>query len=338
MVREMWPTCGSNANSLDLSVCILTHSQPMLLPECVAACVSEIDRAGLAAEIIVIDNASLDRYPENVVPLSPMIRIVRNEENLGFGAANNRAIRMSFGRLVLILNDDAILQEGSLGVMVSALRSNPGAAVVGPRLYNPDGSLQRGFMNRRFPHLSGAVCEVLALGGPVSARLVTLCERNPWTRRRLTMWDDPRKSDEPDQVAGACLLARRQVLDEVGLFDEGFYYVLEDADLCYRVRKAGWRILCVGGARVVHFGRATYDQWNSSAQTANYLRSINYFLKKHSSPAGYCVSQLVLGLTLLFGAVERTVRVVLRRGVGYRGLRNKARDKFRLLRSVVSGK
>lgn len=110
---------------MDLSVCILTRSQPVLLTQCVAACVSEIERARLTAEIIVIDNASADRYPDSLAASTPLVRVIRNEENLGFAAANNKAIRMSSGRDVLILNDDAILQEGSLKLMIEALDSIP---------------------------------------------------------------------------------------------------------------------------------------------------------------------------------------------------------------------
>src|SRR5215471_8701813 len=93
-------------NTVDVSVCILTRSQPRLLPECIASCVSESERAGLIAEIIVVDNASADHYPAHAALQFPRTFVIRNEENLGFSAANNRAIEQSRGRYILILNDD----------------------------------------------------------------------------------------------------------------------------------------------------------------------------------------------------------------------------------------
>src|SRR5215469_5130971 len=135
----------------------------MLLPLCVAACLVEIERSGLASEILIIDNASSDAYPQKVLGLSPLIRIIRNEENLGFSAANNKAIRASRGRYVLILNDDARLDEGSLRLMFDKLESSPRVAAVGPRFLNPGGSIQRGFTNACFPHLRHIVCQILML-------------------------------------------------------------------------------------------------------------------------------------------------------------------------------
>ena len=106
---------------MELSVCILTHDQPELLPHCVGACISEIAKAQIAAEIIIIDNASSDAYSAKLAGRSPLIRVIRNEQNLGFSAANNVAIRSTTGRYILILNDDAVLGPGSLALMLRQL-------------------------------------------------------------------------------------------------------------------------------------------------------------------------------------------------------------------------
>jgi len=98
---------------VDLSICILTHNQPKILPLCVASCFMEIDRARIAGEVIVVDNASVDKYPERLAETYPDIRIIRTEQNLSFSVANNRGIQASCGRYVLILNDDAGLSTHS---------------------------------------------------------------------------------------------------------------------------------------------------------------------------------------------------------------------------------
>src|SRR5580698_3686893 len=119
---------------MDLSICILTYNQPKLLPECVEACLREITRSRIVAEIIIIDNASADRYPEAAARAFPSTRVLRNERNLGFSEANNHAIQDSTGRLVLVLNDDAILLPNSLRLMTAKLDSDPAIGAVGPKL------------------------------------------------------------------------------------------------------------------------------------------------------------------------------------------------------------
>ena len=148
--------------TMDLSICILTHSQPELLRLCVASCFEEIKRAGIAGEVIVIDNASADRYPERLREAYPQVQIIRNEQNLGFSAGNNIGIRASQGRYILILNDDAILQPGSVELMLRKMESDPQIGAVDPRLLNPDGSVQMGFTKKRFPTVLGMLADLLS--------------------------------------------------------------------------------------------------------------------------------------------------------------------------------
>jgi GT2 family glycosyltransferase len=288
---------------MDLSISILTRNQPDLLPRCVASCIAEIQRAGVSSEIIIVDNASTDAYPQRLAHVSPMIRIIRNEENLGFGIANNKAILVSRGRYVLILNDDAILSEDSLSLMLEALDSSPRVAAVGPKFVNPDGSVQSHFTNARFPHLRDIVCQILMLE--------PLLERNEWTRNALTVCRDPEQSAEAEHVAGACLLVRREALDAIGLFDEGFYYFFEDLDLCRRLIKAGWAVVYLAAARVVHYGSASFRQLSSSDKGATYFKSLLYYFKKHSSVPKYILVRLTLGLTLKTRASLKLLRTRL---------------------------
>jgi GT2 family glycosyltransferase len=314
---------------MDLSICVLTHCQPDLLRRCVASCFAEIERSRVTGEVIIIDNASIDGSPQQVATIFPEVRILRNEENLGFGEANNRAIRSSQGRFVLILNDDALLQEGSLELLMHGMDSDARVGAVGPTLLNPDGSPQTGFMYKRFPHLRGVACELLGLD--------RFLRKNRWTREWFTLWDDPDQGAEPDQVVGACLLARRSALDEVGLFDEGYFYVLEDTDLCYRLRQAGWRILCVQNARVIHFGSASYSQWTRYDQRANYFRSLAYFLRKHWSPFKYLLARLTLALVVVVRAPAGFLLEIVRRGSTYEAASQKVRADLSLLRTVLGG-
>ena len=290
---------------MDLSICILTHHQPGLLPQCVLSCITEIERARISGEIIVIDNASTDGSPQMVAALSPMVRVIRNEENLGFSAANNRAIRGSQGRNVLILNDDAVLQPGSLALMIETLESKPSVAAVGPNLLNPDGSAQTNYTNRRFPRWRSLVLGFM--------RLEPWLEKHAVSRDLLTQARDPAVTGETDYVAAACLLARRQALRAVGLFDEAFYYWFEDADLCYRLRRAGWSIVYISEARVTHYGSASTRRFTELEKSTISFRSMMYFFRKHWSPGRYFLFRLTVAGALFLRLPFLVLAEILRR-------------------------
>ncbi len=307
---------------VDVSICILTRNQPELLVECVASCVREASRSGLNAELIIIDNASTDGGPRRVAGLFSGVQFIRNEDNLGFAAANNKAIRASRGRAVLILNDDVVLRQGSLGMMLDKLYSEPGIGAVGPKLLNPDGSLQRGFTNRRFPHFRGLVCGFLGLN--------PLLEKNALLRDLLTHSKDPHVSAATDHLAGACLLLRREALDAVGLFHEGFYYFFEDTDLCYRLQQDGWRIIYLAEAEVIHYGSASFKKLLWSEKNVIYFNSLLYFFKEHSSPATYYLLKVVLTGVLLL-----QVPIVFLSGM--KAGASDGRDRNRSLRTALRG-
>ena len=281
---------------MDLSVCILTHNQPTLLPECVEACLLEIARSRLAAEIIIIDNASADRYPEAVASSFPSTRVIRNEQNLGFSAANNQAIRASCGRMVLILNDDAILLPNSLQLMMIKFESDLGIAAVGPMLLNLDGSIQRHFTNRRFPHVRGIICSMYSFEERLSKRA--------FTRRLLTLDRDPAQGGKADHLAGACLLLRRVALDRVGLFDESFHYWFEDVDLCYRLKKADWKLIYVAEARVAHHGSASITRIDERQRREMFLASLRLFYKKNKLRAKTLLLNASLALARCLGRLR----------------------------------
>lgn len=277
---------------MDLSICILTYHQPELLPRCVQRAFAEIERAGIEGEVIIIDNASTDGSPQQTAARFPKVRIIRNEANLGFSAANNKAIRVSCGRLVLILNDDALLRSDSLRLMIEKLDSDPRVGAVGPKLLHPDGSLQRNFTNRRFPHPLHCLAMVFLL----EQRL----EGNTWTSRIFGLNRDLERTRQAEHLAGACLLVRREALDAVGLFDEGFNYWFEDVDLCFRFQKAGWKIMYVAEAEVTHHQSASLGRIPEPRKAMMFFTSQMYYLKKHWSAPKYFSVRLASALALFF--------------------------------------
>jgi GT2 family glycosyltransferase len=312
---------------VDLSICILTRNQPELLPKCVAACFAEIARAGIIGEVIVIDNASIDGSPRKVADQFPAVRMIRSEENLGFSAANNKAIRISQGRYLLVLNDDAILQEGSLELMLRKLESDAKVAAIGSKLLNPDGSAQIGFANKRFPRIRSVFCQLL----PFNQFLYN----HALTRDLLTDWRDAETSGETDYVAGACLLVRRSALEAVGLFDEGFFFWYEDTDLCYRLKEAGWVVFYLAEAKVTHYGSSSFRQWSQSETNVVLFRSMMYFFQKHSSLGKQVLLRMTVAVALLFRTSAVLFFRIIRGRLKVKELADLMKPSFQAIRLVL---
>jgi N-acetylglucosaminyl-diphospho-decaprenol L-rhamnosyltransferase len=221
---------------------------------------------GTGAEVIVVDNGSTDGTLELVRERFPEAHIVE-QENRGFGAGNNAGMRSAAGRYFLLLNPDAWLTEGALEEMVAFADEHPEAGVVGPRLLNPDGSLQRSVR-----------------GYPTPWRLATeyfflrkLAPRSQALNALFGGGFDHRSVREADYLFGACLLVRRDAVDSIGGFDEDFFLMSEEVDWLYRFRQAGWKVLFFPGAEVFHVVGASLNP----ARFEHIVRGHLLFLRKH---------------------------------------------------------
>jgi GT2 family glycosyltransferase len=227
---------------IDLSVILVNWNAAPVLVECLRATLPELST--VSGECIVVDNGSAGEDLELVVREFPHLHVIANSRNLGFAAAVNQGVKRSRGRYLLLLNPDAFLSAGSLRSLVSFLDAEPGVGIVGPRIVNPDGSLQGSA--RAFPRLA------TALFGRTSL-LSRLFPGNPFTRRQVLVLAARRDRPQPvDWVSGACMFVRRRVLDEVGLLDERFFLYWEDADICWRARQGGWLVVYHPRVSVTH--------------------------------------------------------------------------------------
>ena len=225
---------------IELSVSVIAYRTPVLLKRCLEAL--EAERSSVGMDVTVIDNASGDGSADMVADQFPWVRIIRNRQNVGFGAAHNQALRHATGRYWLVLNSDAAPRPGALRVLVDFLQANPRVAVAGPRLRYPDGTVQPS--RRRFPTVATLFVE--------STQIQRFIPRNPVLQRYYLA---DRSDDEPqdvDWLVGACLCVRAAAAAEVGLFDESFFMYSEELDWCRRFRAAGWRVAYVPSAEVVH--------------------------------------------------------------------------------------
>lgn len=220
-------------------------------------------------ETIVVDHGSTDGSLDLVRERFPEARLVE-QPNLGMGGGCNAGMRMASGRYFLLLNSDAWLTDGSLERLVEFADEHRDAAIVGPRLRNPDGSLQRSV--RAFPTRWRLATEYFFVRklAPGSTLL------NPLYVGGF----DHRESREVDWLSGACVLVRREAADAVGLFDEAFFMFSEETDWCYRFHQAGWKVVFCAEAEAVHVGGATH----AGALYRENLRGHLRFVAKHSGP------------------------------------------------------
>jgi len=224
----------------DYTAVIVNYHSEAVLAECLSSLAAFGSSGGF--EVIVVDNsATLERsgFSERF----PWVRFVENARNVGFARASNQGLRLAAGRHLLLLNPDTRVHPGAMQTLIRYLDEHPAVGAVGPRLLNSDGTLQHSC--RRFPGF------LTAFFGRYSF-LTRLLPGNPLSRRFLYLdWDheDPR---EVDWVTGACLMVRREVVEAVGLLDEGYFLFIEDTDWCRRIRDAGWGIAYVSNAVVTH--------------------------------------------------------------------------------------
>jgi N-acetylglucosaminyl-diphospho-decaprenol L-rhamnosyltransferase len=239
-------------------------------------------------EAVVVDHGSTDGTLELVRARFPGVGLVQ-QENRGLAAGWNTGMRHVGGRYVLFLNADAWVGAGAVDRLVAFADEHPRAAVVGPRLRNPDGSLQRSV--RGFPTLWRLATEYFFLR-----------KLGPRTRALNAFYAagfDHETVREAEFLMGACLLVRREAVDEVGPADEDFFLFSEETDWCYRFRRAGWSVLFYPGAEAVHVLGAAHGGRMFPEQVLGHLR----FLAKHHGPR----------------AAERARRL-LRAALGLRGL------------------
>jgi N-acetylglucosaminyl-diphospho-decaprenol L-rhamnosyltransferase len=216
--------------------------------------------------VVVVDNGSSDGTPALVRKLFPEVRLVE-QENRGLAAGWNRGIEAVESRYVLLLNADAWVVGDSLARLVHFAGSRSRAAVVGPRLSNPDGTLQRSV--RGFPTLWRLATEYLGLR--------KLAPRSAAVNAFYAGGFDHDEVREVECVMGACMLVRREAIEEVGLADEEFFLFSEETDWCYRFRRAGWKVVFFPGAECVHVRGASHEGRLFRENLRGHLR----FLAKH---------------------------------------------------------
>jgi GT2 family glycosyltransferase len=245
-------------------------------------CLESLYEAGLRSsfDVVVVDNGSVDGSQAMLRAKFPQVQLIQNDHNAGLGRASNQGIEATEGRHVLLLNNDTLVNGPSLDAMVEFLDTHSEAGAVGGRLLNADGSFQAGY------------------AGFSSLREEFLIA----TRLGELFWDGyPSHADDSrvkpvGWLSSACLLLRREALDQVGLLDEEYFIYGDEADLQYRLQQAGWQVYYLPTAYTIHYGGRSMDRWRRRKMV---YRGKMLFYQKNYGPLRTTGLRLMLaGLSL----------------------------------------
>lgn len=318
----------------DLSIVIVNWNVVDLLRRCLDSIVGEstpdagsrlaLPGTSWSYEIWVVDNASTDGSPEMVRREFPYVHLIANSENLGFTVANNQAIRRSNGEYILLLNCDTEVVGDALPTMLTYMEKHLDVGVLGPQLRYPDGSVQSS--RRRFPSMETAYLE--------STILQQWFPHND-TLRRYYMADVPDDAiHEVDWVVGACMMTRRQVVDQIGLLDEGFFMYSEELDWCYRIKQAGWKVVYLPEAEVLHHEGRSSEQVVPARHIHFQSSKVRFFWKHHGAVSGELLRVFLLA-SYAFQLCQEAAKWLL--GHKRRLRAERVRAYWQVLRSGLTG-
>jgi len=227
---------------IDVSIIIVNWNTHEITQGCLESVYEQTEN--IRFEVIVVDNASSDGSVEMVQTLFPQVALIKNKENRGFAAANNQGMTIAKGRYILLLNSDTLILDNAIEKSISFADAHPETAIVGCRVLNPDRTLQP--TCGMFPSLLNQLL--------FCTYLYKLFPKSKFFGRAKMSWWDRDDVREVEVVSGCFMLIRRKAIKETGMFDEQFFMYSEENDLCYRMRKAGWRNMFTPQAQIIHLG------------------------------------------------------------------------------------
>jgi hypothetical protein len=282
----------------DVSILIVSWNVKELLRDCLK---SLRENAGnICYETIIVDNASRDGSPEMIRSEFPWAKLVEPHANLGFGRANNLAYEHSSGRWVLLLNPDTVVLDNAIEKIVAFADAHKDAGAVGGRTLKADMSLERSCCWGS-PGIWPLVCKSLGLH--------LMFKRSECFNREAMDWWPRNTVREVDVITGCFFMLRRDVYEKTGGFDPSFFMYAEEVDLCWRIRKLGWKLMFTPEAQIIHLVGAS-----AAKAKPNRIYQINLGLlklfRKHYGPAYMKVANFLMWmfyatrLPLMFGAID----------------------------------
>lgn len=271
---------------MELSIIILSYNTKKLLHNCLSSIYSSLEDARISFEVIVFDNASTDKSSQMVKENFPTVKLIASESNLGYGKANNRAVKVSRGRYLLFLNSDIVVLENAIGELYNFVVRSPGVDIAGGKLLNIDKSSQPS---------CGPFYSLQVVFG------LLFLHGDRWGLTRYS----PNKVKTVDWVSGACLCIKRTVFEKIGGFDEKIFMYMDEIDFLYRAKKIGYQVFFFPAAHFIHHGTASSK--GREKPILNIYRGLLYFYRKHKGGAELFLLQILLLVKAIIGALIGTL-------------------------------
>jgi GT2 family glycosyltransferase len=300
---------------LVLSVVVVSYqSRPDIL-----ACLRSLREhpPGVETEVFVVDNASTDGTAEAIAAEFPGVHVIARSQNEGFSVANNAALERAQGRYTLLLNPDTLVRPGAIDALVGFMDEHPEAGLAGCRLVNARGEVDASAGG--LPELRMQISSWLGLRKLVPRRLARWLVSVKPLRRAMNLvaggyfvpFDADAAPREVEFLSGACMLVRQEVWQTTGRLDERFFLYLEDADICARARRDGWRLYYLPGATIVHVGGRSFAAL-SGGRTHHLSReraeSLVHYFRKHRGRRGELAIRVVMAVTVAARLIAARVR------------------------------
>ncbi len=264
---------------VDMSIVLVCWNNKAYLDPCLKS----LYEGGLKStfDVVVADNGSTDGSQQMLAEKYSEVMIIQNEGNVGLGKASNQGIEATNGRYVLLLNNDTIVNGPALDMLVEFLDAHPEAGAVAGKLLNPDGSFQSGYapfstLLEEFL-IATHIGELLWSGYP---------SHGDSNEIKATGW-----------LSSACLLVRRSALDKIGLLDESYFIYGDEADLQYRLNKAGWKVYFLPSSTIIHFGGRSMDRWKRRKMV--YRGKMMFYKKNYGFLSTFLLRVLFFVMSLL---------------------------------------
>ena len=265
-----------------VSIVVLTYNKRDLTTDCIISIQKNIPKT--EREIIVVDNLSVDDSVEYIKKHFPEVKLIENTRNAGFAGGCNLGAKHAKGEHILFLNNDAVIADNPLPEMISTFASDEKVGIVGGLLTNLNGTLQRSY--GKFYTVPNVMYLLFAGESGELKRLQTKIAR------------------ETDWVSGGFMMVRRDIFEKVKGFNESYFMYIEDMDLCYRIKKLGYRIVFTPLVKVKHIGQAST---NKTFAIVHIYEGLQIFYRQQRSRMEYYIVKLLL---LIKGVLALLVGII----------------------------
>jgi O-antigen biosynthesis protein len=281
---------------LDLSIIIVNYKVKYLLAHCLKSVAAAVK--GINAEVIVVDNDSQDGSVEFLRPLFPDVLFIASNTNLGFGKANNLALKQATGRYILFLNPDTLVSEDTFTICLQYFKLHPNAGAVGVRMIDGAGEFLKE-SKRAFPSVKVSLFKLMGLSRIFPKSKV-------FAQYHLGHLS-PYQNHVVDVLAGAFMMVRKDVLDKIGAFDEQFFMYGEDIDLSYRIQQNGYENHFLATTSIIHFkGEST--KRGSINYVKMFYEAMHIFVKKHFAPSQAGAFKVFIQMGIAFRAMLSSIK------------------------------